>query len=137
VLYDKFAANERTNIEELPFKRDLQQTGTQIRQSNLEFHNVAVETPAVNTSSGFTAAERAAAVVSTSVEGAKAGVNVSPFALARSEKLRGLSFTVAAFDEGVTRFGAAARSSRQLPSPIRSRRPQLSQFFFAMSPFVR
>jgi hypothetical protein len=74
--------------------------------SNEQFRNYAVSTPSVDPSNGFTAAERAAVVVNTSVAGAAAGVNISPFALAGVRALRGLSFTVAALDDTVTRIGA-------------------------------
>jgi len=81
-------------------------TAAAIERSNEQFRNYAVATPSVNPSNGLTAAERAAVVVNTSVAGATAGVNISPFALADLRALRGLSFTVAALSDTVTRMGA-------------------------------
>jgi hypothetical protein len=106
VFYDDLAIRELEQLHQGPWKPDPKAKKSEIEKSNAQFRNIAVETPAVDPASGFTAAERAAAVVSTSIEGAKAGVNIAPFALARPDLLRGLSFTVAAFDDGVTRFGA-------------------------------
>lgn len=101
--FDELAEGERTELPKLPFKGT---TASDIARSTPAFRNLAVETPGIDTTTGMTAAERAAAVVSTTVEGAEAGVILSPFALARSETLHGLSLTFAAFDDGVTRFGA-------------------------------
>ncbi len=71
----------------------------------LIFDNVAIETPAVDPATGLTSKERASAVVSTGVEGVKAGVHVKPFALAGVKSLDGLGFTLAALESGGTRAG--------------------------------
>lgn len=107
-LFDKLAAAELDQLRQAPFE-EARADGTakrEIEHSDAKFRNIAVETPAVDPASGLTAAERAAAVVSTSVDGAEAGVIVAPLAFARRDALRGVTVTVAAFDGGVTRLGA-------------------------------
>jgi hypothetical protein len=76
-----------------------------MRRSNERFRNYASSTPSVDPSQGLTAAERAAVTVNTSVEGASAGINVSPFALTSLRSLHGLTFTVAALEDSSTRLG--------------------------------
>lgn len=80
-------------------------TDEEIKARNARFRNLAVTTPSIDPGQGLTAAERAALVLNTTVDGAKAGLNLSPFALTRFQALRGISLTFAGLDDGVTRFG--------------------------------
>lgn len=109
--FDKLANSE---LSALALPADAKE---KVERSHDRIHDVAVETPALDAASGFTAAERAAAMVSTSVEGAQAGVVLAPFALAGPRDLRGINVTIAALDDGVTRVGTGyVYQSRSAPS---------------------